>query len=135
MAKKKAAKKVARQKSLPGMLDRGVAALDRAAFRYAEVRDERMAWTEKEVEAKKRVQTLMHELKRAHYAHGQVEIDLEPEGEKVRVRIHSQAPAEPRDRPPVEPPPVKEPTTEESPREEPAEDPDAEYESEEEQGF
>lgn len=98
MAKKKAnpAKKVAkqpsnpapRQKALPGMQDRRVTVLENAALRYADVRDSRMGWTKLEVEAKKKVQDLMHEQGRTHYAHGNIEIDLVPEDEHVRVRIH-----------------------------------------------
>ena len=87
MAKKKKAKKVPQQKPLPGMADRRVVVLERAALRYADIRDERMEWSKKESEAKKRVQALMHEQQRKHYQRANIEISLEPEDEKVIVRV------------------------------------------------
>jgi hypothetical protein len=130
-AKKKAAKKISRQKSLPGMQDAQVTVLERAAMRYAAVRDERMDWTKKEVDAKKRVQDLMHSQKREHYLRGNIEISLEPEGEKVIVRVREHKPTPPKAREPKEPAdtppePVEEPEPEESPAE-PEPVPDAEY--------
>ena len=125
--KKAAAKRLPKQKSLPGMQDRKIVVLERAALRYADIRDERMAWTKKEVEAKKRVQTLMHEQKRQHYQHSNVEILLEPEGEKVVVRIRGRKQSE--DEPETQPvEPVEEPEGPEGvPAEEPEENPDAQY--------
>lgn len=118
-----------RQKTLPGMQDRKIAALENAALKYADVRDERMGWTKKEVEAKKRVQDLMHDQGRQRYERGNIEIELVPENEHVRVRIRDrEAPAveeEPVDHPPE---PVGEPESpEELPVTEP--DPDEEYDS------
>lgn len=123
MAKKKAAKKLPRQKTLPGMQDRQVLVLERAALRYADIRDERMGWTKKEVEAKKRVKDLMHDQKRTRYSRGNIEIELVPEDEHVHVRVRDreQPEGEPVDHPPIEEP--------ESPDEveEPEEVPDAQY--------
>lgn len=87
-AKKKAAvKKGPRQTSLPGMEDRRITALDNAALSYAEIRDQRMDLSKSEVEAKSKVSDLMHANKKTHYKHGNIVIDLVPEGEKVKVKI------------------------------------------------
>ena len=126
MAKKKAAKKAPRQKALPGMTDRRVAVLEKAALHYADVRDERMEWTKKEVEAKKRVQVLMHEQKRQHYSRANIEIDLEPEGEKVIVRVRDRKESPGGDEPVETPEPVEEPG-EEPEHEESDEVPDSEF--------
>src|SRR5882757_11238286 len=85
--KKVAVKKGPRQKSLPGMEDRKITTLDNAALRYAEIRDERQQLTKQEVEAKSKVSDLMHANKKTHYKHGNIVIDLVPEGEKVKVKI------------------------------------------------
>lgn len=94
MAKKAAKKgrvpevpKGPRQKPLPGMEDRAVEVLDDAALRYDEVKKARMKLTVQEVEAKKQVADLMHAKKKKHYQHGNIVIDLVPEGEKVKVRV------------------------------------------------
>jgi hypothetical protein len=81
------AKKIARQASLPGMEDRKITMLNNAALSYAEIRDERMAWTKKEVDAKKKVSDLMHAHKKTHYKWANILIDLVPEGEKVKVTV------------------------------------------------
>jgi hypothetical protein len=80
-------KKIARQASLPGMEDRKITMLNNAALSYAEIRDERMAWTKKEVDAKKKVSDLMHAHKKTHYKWANILIDLVPEGEKVKVTV------------------------------------------------
>lgn len=111
------------------MQDRKIAALESAALTYADIRDQRMGWTKQEVDAKKKVQQLMHDQKRTHYERGNIEIDLVPEGEHVRVRVrdHEQPVDEPVDNPPS---PVQEPESEEElPREEPEGDPDEVYDS------
>lgn len=76
-----------RQKPLPGMEDRAVEALDDAALRYDEVKKARMKLTTKEVDAKKQVADLMHAKKKKHYQHGNIVIDIVPEGEKVKVKV------------------------------------------------
>jgi hypothetical protein len=85
--KKVAVKKGPRQTSLPGMEDRRITALDNAALSYAEIRDQRMELSKSEVEAKSKVSDLMHANKKTHYKHGNIVIDLVPEGEKVKVKI------------------------------------------------
>ena len=46
------AKKQPRQRALPGTQDGKIVAIEKAAHDYADIRDERMAWTEREVKAK-----------------------------------------------------------------------------------
>lgn len=117
--RKQPVKRMPRQKTLPGMTDAKIAVLEHAALVYAEVRDERMNWTKKEVEAKQRVQKLMHKQNRTHYQRANIEISLEPENEKVIVRV--KAPTEPASEP--QQPPVPD----EVPAETGEEVPDAEY--------
>ncbi len=85
------AKKGPRQASLPGLEDRAIRTLNDAALAYDEVKKERMALTEQEVEAKENVRELMHKAKRTHYRYKNITIDLVPEGEAVKVRVKSQA--------------------------------------------
>jgi hypothetical protein len=82
-----ARKKGPRQKQLPGMEDRAIAALDDAAHSYAEARDMRVAASGEEVEAKKHLLHLMHANKRSRYVCGDVYIEIIPEGEKLKVKI------------------------------------------------
>ncbi len=92
-AKKKAvkpkpvAKKGPRQKSLPGMEDRAISALQNAALSYAEARDARVACSSVKVERKKQLLGLMHAHKKKRYQHGNVFIEIVPEGEKLKVKI------------------------------------------------
>ena len=99
-AKKKAVKKSAakkqsppevkkgpRQAPLPGMEDRAIEALQDKAMSYAELRDQRVALSAKEVELKQQLLDLMHGYNKKHYQHGNVVIDIEPEGEKLKVKI------------------------------------------------
>ena len=82
--------KSARQKPLPGMEDRLIAELNEAALDYDDVKRRRMALTTEEVEAKKKVSDLMHAQKRTTYKHGNISIELVPEGEKVKVKVSAQ---------------------------------------------
>lgn len=84
---KAAATKRAKQKDLPGMGDRRINELDQAALDYAEGRDERMELTKKEVELKTALISMMHRHNKKTYKYEDIEIELVPEGEKVRVRI------------------------------------------------
>jgi hypothetical protein len=81
------AKKGPRQQSLPGLEDRAIAVLDDAALSYAEIRDQRMELTLQETQAKDKVSKLMHKRGKTKYQHGNILIELIPEGEKVKVRI------------------------------------------------
>jgi hypothetical protein len=78
------------QGSLPGMGDRAIAELNQLATNYAKLRDQRIALGMREVELREQIRQLMHRKKKTHYRHGRIEIDLKPEGEKVKVKIHSE---------------------------------------------
>lgn len=83
----KPVKKSPRQEALPGLEDRAVKALDTAAMDYEDVKQERMKLTAQESSLKEEVRRLMHKQGKTHYKHGAIEITLEPEGEKVKVRV------------------------------------------------
>jgi hypothetical protein len=91
-SKKPAVKKSPRQKSLPGMEDRALKALENAALDYDDIKKQRMALTEQEVPAKALVKKLMHAANKTDYVHGRIEIHLEfkPEDENVKVRVHEE---------------------------------------------
>jgi len=80
-------KKGPRQKQLPGMEDKKIAALQDAALSYAEARDARIAATGDEVSAKKHLLSVMHANKKKRYVHGDVYVEIIPEGEKLKVKI------------------------------------------------
>ena len=82
-----AVKKSPRQQPLPGMEDRAITELDKAALDYADIRDQRVALTGQETEAKQVLLGLMHAKKKTHYQHGNILIDIVPEGEKLKVKI------------------------------------------------
>jgi hypothetical protein len=84
-----AVRKGPRQRSLPGMEDKAVRSLDNLALRYDEIKKARMKLTEQEVESKEDLRDMMHKLKRNHYRHKNIAIDLVPEGEKVHVKVDS----------------------------------------------
>ena len=80
-------KKGPRQKPLPGMENRKIAALQDAAMSYAEIRDERQALSAQEVDLKKKLIGLMHKYKKTEYIFGTVKINLVMEEETVKVKI------------------------------------------------
>jgi len=99
-AAKKAAppvKKGPRQTSLPGMEDRAVQELDDAALSYDEVKKARMKLTVKEKDAKDLISSMMHKAGKKHYAHGNIVVDIVPEGEKVKVKVTAEGSDEPGD--------------------------------------
>lgn len=93
MATKKKAevKKGARQQQLPGVEDNKVAVLEDKALQYAEVRDQRMSLSRKEVEFKGELLDLMKAQKRKHYKRGNIEIAIVHESENVKVKVKSSA--------------------------------------------
>lgn len=119
-------KKGPRQQALPGLEDRSIQALDDAALSYDEVKKARMKLTEQEVDAKTLVSELMHKAKKTHYKHGNIVIDLVPEGEKVKVKIKPEGED---DETPDDTEPAPDETTEESAGEEEATDEDFEEEA------
>lgn len=84
-----AVKKGPRQKQLqlPGMEDRAIAALDDAAATYAEARDARIQAGTVEQAQKKVLLGVMHASKKTRYVHGDVYVEIIPEGEKLKVKI------------------------------------------------
>lgn len=75
---------------LPGMGDAAITELNQAALDYAEGRDERMEMTKREVELKTRLIALMHKHSKKTYVYEDIEIEIVPEGEKVKVRIRKE---------------------------------------------
>jgi len=80
-------KKGPRQKPLPGMEDRQIEKLQDAALEYAEMRDARIAASAAEVQSKQALLDLMHSYKKTRYVHGNVFVEIVPEGEKLKVKI------------------------------------------------
>ena len=76
-----------KQARLPGAEDPEIEELVGAAEHYADVRDKRMALTEKETQAKTDVLALMKKNKRTHYKHDGIEITVVAEEETVKVKI------------------------------------------------
>ena len=90
--KKKTAKEVkkgARQQQLPEMEDNKIAVLEDLALSYAEVRDERMGLSKREVELKGKLLDLMKAQKKEHYHRGNIKIDIVHEEETVKVKVKS----------------------------------------------
>ena len=79
--------KVAKQGDLPGMEDKHLADLEDGARQYAAVRDQRMRLTEREVELKDALLSLMHKHKKTTYKCEDIEIRIVVTKEKVNVRI------------------------------------------------
>lgn len=80
-----------KQKDLPGMEERRIPELHTAAENYAEVRDERMILTKKEVELKDELLGMMKKHGKESYKFDDVEIKVVHEKEKVKVKIHKEA--------------------------------------------
>jgi hypothetical protein len=84
-----------RQKALPGLEDRGIAEIERAAHAYVDARDARMSMGEEEQRRHTKLVAVMHKHQKKTYVHrdgGEV-IDIrltvkDPE-EKAKVRIKS----------------------------------------------
>lgn len=72
---------------LPGMEDSAIEELEDAAKRYVGVRDERMALTEREVDAKDLVLTLMKRHDKETYRRDGLEIKVVHTDESVKVRF------------------------------------------------
>jgi len=78
------------QKSLEGMEDREIEELEALADQYAKLRDKRMKIGIEEVSLRETIRTTMKRHKKTHYRREAIEIDLVPEGEKVKVKIHKE---------------------------------------------
>ena len=76
-----------KQPRLPSMEDARIEALEAGAEEYVSARDERMALTEVEVEAKNKLLRLMHEHNKTAYKHNGYEIRVVAESEKLKVKV------------------------------------------------
>lgn len=83
-----------KQKALPGMEDRKLKDLNDAAEAYAEKRDARMELLREEVTLKNRVHDLMRSHKKTKYVYENLEIEIMPGEEKLRVKVHQENVAE-----------------------------------------
>jgi hypothetical protein len=94
-----------RQVRLPGTEDSAINAIEKAAFRYIDARDERMELTEREVACKQDLLAEMHKARKDHYQRGQLSVDIVPEGETVKARLKKAKDADdPGDGEPFNPP-------------------------------
>jgi len=84
---KAAPKKIARQKTLPGMADRKIQAIENRALSYVEVRDARMELSQQEVKEKKFLMELLHKHGIKKYKRGNIDIELVVEKEKIKVKV------------------------------------------------
>lgn len=82
-------KKGPRQQRLPEMEDSQIQVLDDKALQYAEVRDDRMSLSRREVELKSELLDLMKAQKRKTYKHGNIEIEIVHEQENIKVKVKS----------------------------------------------
>lgn len=87
MAKRAARKPRPEQADLPGTEDSAIAPLEKAAKRYAGIRDERMELNREEAALKASLITLMHKHQKTTYSRHGIEIKLVPEAENVKVKI------------------------------------------------
>lgn len=88
-AEPKEVKKGPRQQRLPEMEDNRIAALEDKALEYAEVRDERMGLSRKEVELKGQLLDLMKANKKKSYHNGSIHIEIIHEKENIKVKVKS----------------------------------------------
>ena len=63
-----------------------IKAIDRAADKYVEIRDERMALTDKEIDAKAVLLNAMHEHGLTEYQYGDMKVVVKPGKENVKVK-------------------------------------------------
>lgn len=78
---------IPRQKSLPGMGDAKIAAIENAALDYVEIRDKRQALSADESSLKKELLTLMHKEGKTEYKRNGISIKVVVEEETVKVRV------------------------------------------------
>jgi hypothetical protein len=72
---------------LPGMEDHAIKPLDDIAAEYAEIRDDRMALTQRERAAKTLARKLMKKYDKTIYRHDGIEITIVPGEDDVKVRV------------------------------------------------
>lgn len=80
-------KRIPRQKSLPGMGDAKIAAIENAALDYAECRDKRQVLTAEESSLKQELLNLMHKAGKTEYRRNGISVKVVTEEETVKVRV------------------------------------------------
>ena len=75
------------QADLPGTEDSAIGTLEKAAKRYAGIRDERIELNVEEAKLKASLIVLMHKHNKTVYRRHGIEIALVPEAENVKVKI------------------------------------------------
>ena len=83
-------RRIPRQQIIPGVGDEKIAAIENAALDYAEVRDERMALSQKEVDLKGKLLDLMHAKKLKEYKRANISVVVKMEQETVKVSVKSE---------------------------------------------
>lgn len=86
-AKPESVRRSPRTGSLPGLEDHAIKALDNAAAEYADIRDQRMALTNQEVDLKSRAMKLMKKYGKTTYKHNGVSIEIVPGDESIKVKV------------------------------------------------
>ena len=76
------------QGDLPGMEQREIEDLEKAAHEYKKIRDKRQDLTRREVELKDEILKAMHKHRKKDYSRDGIEIHIVVEQEKVQVKIH-----------------------------------------------
>jgi hypothetical protein len=77
-----------------GVTQRKIPAIEKAARKYVEVRDERMALTKKEVDARAVLANAMHENECTIYRFGDMVVEIKPGNEKIKVKTVDEEEAE-----------------------------------------
>lgn len=72
---------------LPGMDDAEIEELESIAHEYKKIQKRRMTALNKEVELKDQLLEVMKKNKRKHYKFEDLEIEIVPTGEKLKVKI------------------------------------------------
>lgn len=89
----KPTKRKPRTPRLPGMEDAGIAALEKIAEEYADVRDDRIALSKREGEMQDDLLALMKKHRKTEYHHEDVHVWVQVTEEKVKVKIGELTPA------------------------------------------
>jgi len=95
------AKKIPRQKSLPGMGDAKIAVIENLALDYAEIRDQRVSLTAREVAVKEKLIKKMHRLRKTEYRRNGIRVTLTVEKEGIKVRVKEEGPLETKEEAPA----------------------------------
>lgn len=78
------------QKDLPGMEDREIAEIERAAEDYATIRDRRITLNAEEHELKEKLLGLMKKHSKEKYTRDGVEVRVIHEKETVKIKLHKE---------------------------------------------